>query len=123
MKRPLLILLLFCSCKKSTPPTTLKVIVTDNQGMPLTNYPRGIWVYLYNSKANFGNQNLAFESAPIDVNATASFNNLSGQQYYFYVQGPCGTNSGSDSTTIGPIQGGATTSVYTVFRPIAGCTP
>jgi len=123
MKKTILLLLLFAACKKNGPSTgTLNVEITNSQtGDPVTAWPGGITVYLYTSAANFGNQNAAFESAPVNSNGMASFPNIPVRQYYFFAQGQCGSNSGSDSATIGPIVGGTTNGITTTFTQTPGC--
>ena len=112
------------SCKKANkPPTQLIITVTDQYLNPITNYPAGIQVYLYTNKADFGSANKGIESVPTDKNGNATFPNLSPIQYYFWAQGACGSNSGSDTATSGAIPGGMTTVVSTVFYPQNGCIP
>lgn len=125
MKYCLMFALVLTACKKSSPHTgELDVeVINSITGDPMENYPGGAQVYIYTSTANFGNANDAFESAPVNNNGTAKFPNIPVRQYWFFVQAKCGTNSGSDSATIGPIVGGTTNGITTVYTPQAGCLP
>lgn len=116
---------MFTSCKKSAVSTgTLNVTVLswlDNR--PMGNYPGGLTVFLYTSKDNFGIAGSEYESAPVLSQGWASFPGIPARQYWFYVEGPCGSNSGSDSSTTGPIQGGTVNGVTTVYTGRPNCLP
>jgi hypothetical protein len=129
VKRHLFQVFIFASvilsaCKKDNPKAaTLLVTVTDIYGNAITNYPGGIEVYLYSNKSDYGDANKALESEPIGRNGDVVFQNLSCIQYYFWAEGTCGSNSGSDSVTNGPLISGETNSFSTVFTGINGCIP
>lgn len=128
MKKTIVVLLLLVACKKSSsPPATLTISISDNQGNPISFYlnvhPDQIHAYLYTSLANFGNPGAAYQQTILNSNDNAVFPGIPARQYYFFIQGTCGSNSGSDSATFGPIVAGTTNGVSTIYNVKAGCTP
>ena len=112
------------ACKKDNQkPATLLVTVTDIYGNAIINYPGGIQIYLYVNKTDYGDANKALESEPVGRNGNVIFPNLSCIQYYFQARSACGSNTGSDSVTNGPLVSGETNIVSTVFTGINGCIP
>ena|ERR1051326_7462919 len=117
------LVLLGCSKKSSAPPTaTLIIEVRDTSGSLITTLPGKITVYLYTSLQSFGTPSAAVASQGISGTGRVTFQ-VAPASYYYFAQGKCGTNTGSDSSTNGTLTAGITTILTTTYTAKAGCTP
>jgi hypothetical protein len=108
------LLLLYFGCSKPTPPTMLKLTITDSLG----NAVKGAKVSLFDNPLDYSNRaNQIANSQSTGSDGIVYFSNLKPQSYFWYAQKGCSDDSFSKAGTWDAITANQTNS-FTV--PISG---
>lgn len=90
----LLLALLIWGCKKSTPTETLHIQVMAENGSPLTGWPGGLTVSLYEDS-------VLFQTQDVNGGGIATFGEIPVRAYNMTVSGKCGAGMGSVAAQAG----------------------